>query len=146
MTSISSLWIKTHAPKGKIFVLSSNSSLVENLSCIEVDRSTTDRFVLQILQKENGWYVLSSIKILTVPSYSWLSILLLLFLSSVTFGKEIASGTVMLNQNLDMPTLEISPNRWMKRLWKYTDGACQLILYSIYAKNTAFFLTLFKTC
>lgn len=65
MTSISSLWIKTHAPKGKIFVLSSNSSLVENLSCIEVDRSTTDRFVLQILKKENGWYVLSTIKILS---------------------------------------------------------------------------------
>lgn len=89
MTSISSLWIQTHVPKGKIFVLSSNSSLVENLSCIEVDKSTTDHFVLQILQKENGCNVLSSIKILTVPSYSWLSILLLLFLSSVTFGTVI---------------------------------------------------------
>ena len=123
MTSISSLWIKTHAPKGKIFVLSSNSSLVENLSCIEVDKSTTDRFVLQILQKENGWYVLSTIKILTVPSYSWVSILLLLFLSSVTFGKEIASGTVMLNQILRMPTLAISPNRRMKKVMK-GNGRC----------------------
>ena len=93
---------KPTSQKKRYSCLAQTVHLLRIWAVLKLTKSTTDHFVLQILQKENGCNILYTIKISMAPSYSWLSILILLFLCSVTFDKQIASGTVMLNQNLSM--------------------------------------------
>lgn len=128
LTAISSEPVKynPHVPKEKIFVLSSNSSLLRIWGSIEVDKSPQS-FVLQILQK-GKWNILSTMKMLIAPSYSW-------FMSSrLSILKFVSRALTHFKRNLSL--LCLIYERWNKPQMKTSkvqaNSAVEMVISNIW--------------